>query len=75
MFNIHKNSRSARSNTGPEHKLIEVKIPADNLEIGMYVTRLDRPWTEIPVLFQGMTISSIDDIELLRALSARLYRN
>ncbi|WP_198343202.1 HD-GYP domain-containing protein [Oleiphilus messinensis] len=47
--------------------MIEVKMPVDNLEIGMYVTRLDRPWTEIPVLLQGMTINSIDDIELLRS--------
>jgi putative nucleotidyltransferase with HDIG domain len=39
----------------------------------MYVTRLDRPWTEIPVLFQGMTISSIDDIELLRAHCQHVY--
>jgi len=47
-------------------KLIEVKLPADCLEIGMHVTRLDRPWTEIPVLLQGLTINSFSDVELLR---------
>ncbi len=46
-------------------KLIEVKLPADCLEVGMHVTRLDRPWTEVPVLLQGLTINSIEDVELL----------
>mgnify|MGYP000128951862 FL=1 len=47
-------------------KLIEVKLPADSLEIGMHVTRLDRPWTEVPVLLQGLTIETPDDIDMLR---------
>lgn len=66
MFNLRKLKQQKNPGIEPEHKLIEVKIPADNLEIGMYVSRLDRPWTEIPVLLQGMTISSTDDTELLR---------
>lgn len=32
----------------------------------MHVTRLDRPWTEVPVLLQGLTINSFSDVELLR---------
>lgn len=47
-------------------KLIEVKLPSDALEIGMHVTRLDRPWTEVPVLLQGLTIETPDDIDMLR---------
>jgi len=54
-------------------KLIEFKIPADSLEIGMHVTRLDRPWTDVPVLLQGLTIESIDDIELLRQHCVYVY--
>lgn len=49
-----------------EAKLVEVMLPADSLEIGMYVTRLDRPWTEVPVMFQGLTLNSPDDIEMLQ---------
>ena len=47
-------------------KLVEFKIPVDALEIGMHVTHLDRPWTEVPVLLQGLTIESRDDIDMLR---------
>jgi putative nucleotidyltransferase with HDIG domain len=51
----------------PESKVVEVKLSTDSLEIGMYVSRLDRPWTEVPILLQGLTIKDSDDIDLLRA--------
>jgi putative nucleotidyltransferase with HDIG domain len=74
MFSIRKlNQAKKKPGDGPEHKLIEIKILADNLEIGMHVTRLDRDWTEVPVLLQGMTISSVDDIELLRTHCDYVY--
>ena len=60
MVNKFSSSKDANS------KLIEVKLPADSLEIGMHVTRLDRPWTEVPVLLQGLTIETPDDIDMLR---------
>jgi HD-GYP domain-containing protein (c-di-GMP phosphodiesterase class II) len=44
----------------------QVRVEADNLQVGMYVTRLDRPWTETPFLFQGFYIRSPDEIEELR---------
>lgn len=56
-----------------ESKLIEVKLPADSLEIGMLVTRLDRPWTEVPVLLQGLRIQDPDDIDLLRKHCRYVY--
>lgn len=39
--------------------------PAD-LIIGMYVSKLDRPWLESPFPFQGFLIKSQDDIELIK---------
>ncbi|MFT7372190.1 MAG: hypothetical protein ACI9T9_000872, partial [Oleiphilaceae bacterium] len=39
-------------------KLVEVKLPSNSLEIGMHVTRLDLPWTEVPVLLQGLLIET-----------------
>lgn len=54
-------------------KLIEVKLPADCLEVGMHVTRLDRPWTDVPVLLQGLTINSFEDVELLRIHCEYVY--
>lgn len=62
---MNKNTPFLNSNE-KSTKLIEVKLPADCLEIGMHVTRLDRPWTEVPVLLQGLTINSFEDVELLR---------
>lgn len=46
-------------------KLIETKIPAGDLEIGMYVTRLDRPWLETGFLIQGFMIQSKKEIDAL----------
>jgi putative nucleotidyltransferase with HDIG domain len=60
-------------NPAPESKLVEVKLPANALEIGMHVTRLDRPWTEVPVLLQGLTIEGPDDIDLLREYCEYVY--
>lgn len=57
----------------PESKVIEVKLPADSLEIGMLVTRLDRPWTEVPLLLQGLKIKDPDDIDLLRKHCLYVY--
>lgn len=72
-FKRTKRVSSTPKQNHPDTKRIEVKLPAENLEVGMYVTRLDRPWTEVPVLFQGLTISSSDDIELLRAHCQHVY--
>lgn len=45
---------------------MERKISVEDLEIGMYVSRLDRPWVETRFLFQGFSISNEDDIAQLR---------
>ena len=42
------------------------KVGTDELEIGMYVQELDRPWIETPFLFQGFTINTPEDIEKLK---------
>jgi putative nucleotidyltransferase with HDIG domain len=54
-------------------KLIEVKLPSDSLEIGMHVTCLDRPWTEVPVMLQGLTIETPDHIDMLRDHCVYVY--
>lgn len=43
----------------------QLKVNTADLELGMYVVRLDRPWTETPFLFQGFFIRNQDDIEEL----------
>ncbi len=41
------------------------KVEARELQIGMYVSELDRSWLETPFLFQGFKISSQGDINEL----------
>lgn len=42
------------------------KVDSRDLQIGMYVESLDRPWLETDFLFQGFRIQSQDDLESLR---------
>lgn len=50
-----------------EAKVVELlKIDVDKLEIGMYVSKLDRPWTEADFLFQGFLLQSEDDVLAVR---------
>jgi HD-GYP domain-containing protein (c-di-GMP phosphodiesterase class II) len=51
----------------------ERKVSVDELELGMYVVRLDRPWVETRFLFQGFHISNDDDIRELRDACEYVY--
>ena len=51
----------------------KVKIPVEILEIGMHVSEPDRPWTEIPVLIQGLTISDAQDIKVFQSYCSHVY--
>jgi len=54
--------------------MLEVeKIGVDDLEIGMFVSRLDRPWLETPFALQGFTIRTREDIERLGRFCAHVY--
>ena len=44
----------------------EQKVSVSDVKIGMYVSRLDRPWLETRYLFQGFYINSTEDITELR---------
>jgi HD-GYP domain-containing protein (c-di-GMP phosphodiesterase class II) len=41
-------------------------ISTADLELGMYVSKLDRPWLETPFLFQGFYIENEEALEALR---------
>lgn len=46
---------------------IEQKIQrVDQLEIGMYVSRLDRPWVETPFPLQGFYVKDLKDVDQLK---------
>lgn len=59
--------------TTVSHSFETVVVPVDDLKIGMYVSKLDRPWLETPFLFQGFLIESPEVIEELRRYCGVVY--
>ena len=53
--------------------LSTVKMNVSDLETGMYVSALDRPWLETPFLIQGFVIESQEDIDRLRKYCQYVY--
>lgn len=49
------------------------KIPASRLRVGMTVIELDRPWTDVPVMFQELKISTQNEINLLQKYCQHVY--
>lgn len=58
--------RSQPRSTSGVTALQRVRLPVDLLEPGMRIVKLDRPWTEVPVLFQGFTLSDQQQARILR---------
>ncbi|KFN44868.1 HD-GYP domain-containing protein [Arenimonas oryziterrae] len=54
-------------------ELEERKIDVDELAIGMFVYRLDRPWTDTPFPIQGFVVETLDEINILRAYCRHVY--
>jgi len=53
--------------------LKRLKIETSNLECGMYVAQLDRPWLETPFLFKGFEIADDKELRLLRNFCKHVY--
>jgi HD-GYP domain-containing protein (c-di-GMP phosphodiesterase class II) len=51
----------------------EVRITAQGLTLGMYVSRLDRPWLETAFLMQGLKITSEDEIATLQRICNHVW--
>lgn len=49
------------------------KVDVKQLEIGMYVAELDRPWLETPFLFQGFEIHSDEELADIRQYCKFVY--
>ncbi|ENO15413.2 HD-GYP domain-containing protein [Marinobacter nanhaiticus D15-8W] len=46
--------------------LVRTRLPVDLVAMGMRIISLDRPWTEVPVLFQGFTVETPNQLSILR---------
>jgi HD-GYP domain-containing protein (c-di-GMP phosphodiesterase class II) len=42
------------------------QVPVEDLEFGVYISELDRPWTETPLLFQGFILREEKELETIR---------
>lgn len=51
----------------------EVKTTVDALEVGMFVSRLDKPWIDTPFALEGVRITSKNDIEILRKYTSFVF--
>ncbi len=51
----------------------EVKIRLEGLSVGMYVSRLDRSWMEVPTAIEGILIQSGEDIDFIRKYCNHVY--
>jgi len=51
----------------------EIKISVNGLQLGMYVSRLDRPWLQTGFSLQGLEIRDPKDIERIRTYCNYVY--
>ena len=51
----------------------EFRVSVRGLELGMFVSRLDRPWLDTPFLMQGFLISSDDELHKLQRICSHVY--
>ncbi len=49
------------------------EVPVEFLEFGMFVTKLDRPWTETPFVYQGFVLKTEQQIEALKKYCKVVY--
>lgn len=51
----------------------QVKVEVNELTIGMFVSGLDRPWTQTPFPLQGFYIRDLDEIKELKVHCNHVY--
>lgn len=66
MPRLFRNSSYRRSKSRVVPTRRQVDIPASQARIGMHVVGLDRPWEDVPVLFQSFVIDQPEQVEVLR---------
>ena len=49
------------------------EVPVEFLEFGMFVAKLDRPWTETPFVFQGFVLKTEEQLETLKKYCKKVY--
>jgi putative nucleotidyltransferase with HDIG domain len=51
----------------------KIKVPVEDLRLGMYVAELDRPWVGTRFMYQGFAISSVEALQELQRVCQFVY--
>ena len=49
------------------------ELPVEQLQFGMYISELDRPWAGTPFMFQGFVLSTTKQLEALKQYCKKVY--
>jgi HD-GYP domain-containing protein (c-di-GMP phosphodiesterase class II) len=49
------------------------EVPVEFLEFGMFVAKLDRPWTETPFVYQGFVLQTEEQLNTLKKYCKKVY--
>ncbi|HXF65805.1 MAG TPA: HD domain-containing phosphohydrolase [Burkholderiales bacterium] len=49
------------------------EVPVEELQFGVYIAELDRPWTDTPFLFQGFVLENEQQLETLKKYCKKVY--
>lgn len=52
---------------------VQIEVPVQSLEIGMYVDKLDIPWEDSPFVLQGFFVYDQQDIQVLQDLCNTVF--
>lgn len=51
----------------------KIKLETHNIKKGMYISELDRPWSETPFLFQGFRVTNDRELEKLKQICVYVF--
>ena len=63
----------SRRHSGIRVPRMKKEVPVDKLHFGMFITELDRPWTETPFMFQGFVLNNDKQLDALRKFCKKVY--
>ena len=49
------------------------EVPVEQLQFGVYVSELDRPWTDTPFVFQGFVLENEEQLTTLKKFCKKVY--
>ncbi|MCK5191675.1 MAG: DUF3391 domain-containing protein [Methylococcales bacterium] len=72
-FFSKKKKKTSKTNSDKFSSIDLVQTPVQNLQFGMYVSELDKPWLETNFPFQGFMLETEEDIQAIRDVCQYVY--